>query len=150
MSARSAEIFNGQPIGVEAHTSDTCGGVKVPVELRSAGRYTDNRSTANATQIELVVMVKNDILRAIQRHFAGGTERAWLPRLGRSNCGAFWRIANHECRRLSHSVGSREVPVKDVENLHYVGKISLAKNTPSHLESHEKRHTGITRGSARH
>jgi DNA polymerase I len=49
MSARSAQIFNGQTIGVEAHIADSwAGDVRVP-------RYTDTRSTENATQIELVL-----------------------------------------------------------------------------------------------
>ena len=42
MSARSAEIFHGQEIGVEAHIADSWGGiVTVP-------RFIDNGSTENA------------------------------------------------------------------------------------------------------
>jgi len=48
METRSAQIFDGQTIGVEAHISDNWGGVKVPP-------YTDARSTENATQIELAL-----------------------------------------------------------------------------------------------
>lgn len=51
MSARSAAIFNGQPIGVEAYIADNWGGVKAP----SLARYIDTRSTENATQIEMAL-----------------------------------------------------------------------------------------------
>jgi DNA polymerase I-like protein with 3'-5' exonuclease and polymerase domains len=50
MSVRSAQIFNGQPIAVEAHIADNWAGVKMP-----KGKYVDTRSTENATQIELVL-----------------------------------------------------------------------------------------------
>jgi len=48
MEKRSAQIFNGQTIGVEAHIEDNWAGVKVPT-------YTDTRSTEDATQTELVL-----------------------------------------------------------------------------------------------
>lgn len=48
METRSAQSFNGQTIGVEAHVADNWAGVKVP-------GYTDTRSTENATQTELVL-----------------------------------------------------------------------------------------------
>ena len=50
MTARSAEIFNCQAIGVEAHIADSWAGVKAP-------RYTDDRSSENATQTEMVLSV---------------------------------------------------------------------------------------------
>jgi DNA polymerase-1 len=47
METRSAQVFNGQKIGVEAHVADNWAGVKTPT-------YTGTRSTEDATQIELV------------------------------------------------------------------------------------------------
>jgi hypothetical protein len=51
MTTRSAQIFDGQAIGIEAHVEDNRAGVKVPEPTR----YTDTRTTENATQIELVL-----------------------------------------------------------------------------------------------
>jgi DNA polymerase-1 len=48
MEIRSAQVFNGQKIGVEAHVEDNWAGVKMPT-------YTDARSTEDATQTELVL-----------------------------------------------------------------------------------------------
>jgi hypothetical protein len=46
MSARSAEIFNGLAIGVEAHIEDNWAGVKTTT-------FTETRSTENAPQTEI-------------------------------------------------------------------------------------------------
>lgn len=54
METRSAQIFDGQKIGVEAHVEDNWAGLTAPAELRSPG-YTDTRSTENATQTDLVL-----------------------------------------------------------------------------------------------
>ena len=51
METRSVQIFDGQTIGVEAHVEDNWAGLKIP----EPARYTDNRSTENATQTELVL-----------------------------------------------------------------------------------------------
>jgi hypothetical protein len=73
METRSAQIFDGQTIGVEAHVADSwAGDVKVPA-------YTDTRSTENATQIELVLCTsKADSSHRLPRDGSPASQRNCL------------------------------------------------------------------------
>ncbi len=72
METRSAQVFNGQKIGVEAHVEDNWAGVKMPT-------YTDTRSTENAAQIELVLCTsKADSSHRLPRDGSPASQRNCL------------------------------------------------------------------------